>query len=196
MPHKGHAQNYQHLSALNNANHRQNVARVQRARSGASVSPAPAPAPAPAPKDKKDKKPPTPQTVVVSSGYGGGNSNNSSGLVLIILLVLFTIMVWGPVVKPLTDLIWNTGSKNDITTLPWKSVLGMIVFIVLAVAIAGINEDLAGLMIIISVGILIVYLIEQGGGGVSAFFNWLVPPPPKGTTTGPTQHAPGAGPQK
>lgn len=121
------------------------------------------------------------------------NNGSSSGMVFLILILLLTIVFWKDVVSKLGDLAFNPGSKNDITTLPWKPLLGGMFFILIAVGIANINDDAATLMTILALGLLTVYLVETGGGGFTTLFNWFNSAPTKSSGNQPPTTPGGSG---
>lgn len=146
----------------------------------------------------QQSNPSTPSTSSQPSTTVQVSSGESTGIIdftIVGAILLFIFAAWRSFIVPLGDLAWNQGSKTDVTKLPWKSVLAAAVFFGLLIGIAQINDDFAGLVMLFIVGIVLVALIMGGGtGSIVGFFNWLNPQP-QSTTTGPTAHKPGSGPQ-
>lgn len=151
--------------------------------------PAGVPGPAPPP------SPPATPSVTTTTGsrtYTSGTSWNpkignpvggSASVVLVLVVILLLIAEWNNVVKPLAAIVWGSGTTNAATSattttsasIAWKNALGLIIFGAIIVFIASINDDAAGLMMIVVLGMLAVYMIENKGGAVSALFGWLNP---------------------
>lgn len=104
--------------------------------------------------------------------YNQPGVSGDQQVVFVILFFLFVVIAWKDIVSKLFSTAWTKGG-GDVTTLPWGKYLGMMVFLLLAVMFAGINDEVAGVMTMIAIGILAVYLIENNGGGITTFFNWL-----------------------
>lgn len=94
-------------------------------------------------------------------------------VVMVLLIVLFIVVTWQDLGSSIILMIWDPSSKNNITTLNWGKYIGMIVFIVLATGIALTGDDAAGVVLMVTIGVWVVYLIENNGGNVTPLFDWL-----------------------
>lgn len=150
----------------------------------ASVGAAPAASPAPA------AKPPAPinrttyirsprdlsyKPGAVSSPVGG-----SAQVVLVLVVLLLLMAEWKQIVVPFSQMVWSGKSSS---TINWKSGLGLGIFALVLVFLASVNDDMAGLMMIVVMGMLAVYMVEQKGGAFTSFFTWLQAPATTGKTS-------------
>lgn len=117
--------------------------------------------------DLKPRSSRTPYTKLPSSSGGG-----SAQVVFILMVVMLLIIGWQNVFSEFFGIVWGS-SKKKMNDLPWKSLLGMSVFALLVVFIASINDDAAGIMMTMVLGIIAIYMIENKGGGITTLFNWL-----------------------
>ena len=194
--------NYQNLSILNQANHRQNQAKARRSRYSSSSSPSAHKKStysggSPASTTSGGSSSSTPSTLSYkgssrkrgsigsSSGAGGSSGGSSvvvvgggpsvsgdSSLIFILMIILLFLAFWKTIVVPVASLSWNTNSKEDITKLPWKGFLVGFFFVGIVTFISSINNTAYKLMIMFVSAMFVVYIVETQGGFVPGLLNW------------------------
>jgi len=154
---------------------------------GATPAPAPAAATAPINKTTYVKSPSdlSYKPAAVSSPAGG-----SAQVVLVLVVLMLVIAEWNIIITPFASTVWS----GTATTINWKSGLGLAVFGLIIVFMASINDDLAGLMMIVVLGMLAVYMVENKGGAFTTFFTWLQAPASSSSSSTPPPVKTGANP--
>lgn len=107
--------------------------------------------------------------------YGGENKTYSGGaqFVFFVLLLLFIFMSWKEVGSQLLKIIWDKNYGKGIDQINWGKYAGIAVFIIAATLIADVNDELASIMVLMTIGIAAVYVVENKGGGFTDFLNLL-----------------------
>lgn len=114
------------------------------------------------------------------SGYqqasSGGSFSGSASTVFILLITLLILISWKQVGSKFTSIAWDPNASNTlIGSLDWKPILGASVFIALAIMIANSSPEAGGFIVLFSMGLIMVYIVENNGGAFTSLFNFLSP---------------------
>lgn len=149
---------------------------------------------APEPEPTPTPEPPAPPAQDVSwnpKGVSAPVGGNVSFLAFLVIIMV-AILEWNNIVTPFFDVLWN-GKSAKSKSPNWISGLGIAVFGFIIIALSSINDDMAGLMMIVVLGMITVYMVENKGGAFTTFFNWLQQQQSSTSTGSATGATPGHG---
>lgn len=156
----------QRKAMVGNTPHKNRAAAVKHVQGQAS----PPPAPAPAKKGGGGSGTPALSGPPPSGGYNTKPVGGSAQIVLVLGVVLFIMVKYNDVIKPLILLTWD--GKSD--PIDWKGSLGIIIMLTVMVFLASISDDIGGLMLVFMLGFFMVYLIEgSSNNSLLKMIDWL-----------------------